>query len=74
MPLNACVVAVDKLLKSGGKAMNAFSKGVLEAEMAAEKTRQLLNNYPDPGAHAVGIWMRAVFEGLKLRYEDEDAP
>ncbi|XP_070150656.1 probable dihydroxyacetone kinase isoform X2 [Polyergus mexicanus] len=24
--------------------------------------------YPDPGAHAVGIWMRAAYEGFKLKF------
>lgn len=23
--------------------------------------------YPDPGAHAVGIWMRGAYEGVKLK-------
>lgn len=24
--------------------------------------------YSDPGAHAVGIWMRAAYEGVKLKF------
>lgn len=24
--------------------------------------------YPDPAAHAVGIWMRAAYEGFKLKF------
>jgi dihydroxyacetone kinase len=33
---------------------------------ASDYSKDLLLLLPDPGAHAVGIWMRAVYEGCRL--------
>lgn len=56
-------------LEAGKKFIDAFGKAVEAAEYAALVTKKE-HRYPDSGAHAVGIWMRAVIEGVKLTYSD----
>ncbi|XP_060522781.1 triokinase/FMN cyclase-like isoform X2 [Cylas formicarius] len=68
-PFRAGSEAVKEGLAKGEKFIIAFGMGVGEAERSARDTRGD-NRYPDPGAHAVGIWMRAVYEGLKLKCPD----
>ncbi|CAH1116269.1 unnamed protein product [Phaedon cochleariae] len=53
--------------EQGNNCMDSFGKGVKVAEETAQLTKKPKYRYPDSGAHAVGIWMRAVFEGVKLR-------
>lgn len=53
--------------QSGTDALTAFGRGIQKAEEAVELTKKD-KLYPDPGAHAVGIWMRAIYEGLKVRW------
>ncbi|XP_057664807.1 triokinase/FMN cyclase-like isoform X1 [Diorhabda carinulata] len=45
----------------------AFGNAVQCCEETVNMTKRD-KNYPDPGAHAVGIWIRAVFEGVKLKW------
>ncbi|XP_071557157.1 folliculin isoform X2 [Temnothorax nylanderi] len=69
--LDALVPAENKLrdaLNSGSSPVNAFGEAVKAAETFAMQTVHMSGSfsifkYPDPGAHAVGIWMRAVYEG-----------
>lgn len=66
-PLCACATVTRKELEQGSDYIKAFQQGVLAAEEVGQKTKKLTQKYPDSGAHAVGIWMRAVLEGVKLR-------
>ncbi|KAJ8978993.1 hypothetical protein NQ317_015709 [Molorchus minor] len=66
-PIFMCTKTVQDELLLGRHFIVAFGKGVSRAEEAAQATRKSKMKYPDAGAHAVGIWMRAVFEGVKLR-------
>lgn len=70
-PLYMCATTITTALNQSVKPMEAFGIGVSAAEESAQKTKLLGKRYPDPGAHAVGIWMRAVYEGVKLRYSDD---
>lgn len=82
--LDALISVENKLrdaLNSGSNAVNAFGEAVKAAESFAmqtvhtsgsDRTVDSINcktfKYPDPGAHAVGIWMRAAYEGVKLKF------
>ncbi|KAH1015868.1 hypothetical protein HUJ04_007187 [Dendroctonus ponderosae] len=68
-PLEACAVLVRKN-SANGQYIYAFETGVAKAEEVAQSTRQQGSKYPNPGAHAVGIWLRAVCEAVKLRCMD----
>ncbi|KAK9743859.1 DAK2 domain [Popillia japonica] len=68
-PLSACEKAFELSLTSGMGDVDALGNGVIAAEESAQKTKISPRKYPDPGAHAVGIWLRAVYEGVKLRCE-----
>lgn len=68
-PLEACAVLVRKN-SANGQYICAFETGVAKAEEVAQSTKQLGSKYPNPGAHAVGIWLRAVCEAVKLRCMD----
>lgn len=70
-PLRVCTITVGEAFAQSEKPLDAFGKGVSAAELTAENTRPLTGKHPDPGAHAVGIWMRAVYEGIKLRCVDD---
>ncbi|EFN75438.1 Probable dihydroxyacetone kinase [Harpegnathos saltator] len=59
--------------------INAFGKAVEAAETSAMQTLHMPEHrfgftnhktfkYPDSGAHAVSIWMRAAYEGVKLKF------
>ncbi|KAG5894479.1 hypothetical protein JTB14_032507 [Gonioctena quinquepunctata] len=54
-------------LEQGNNFIVSFGKAVEIGEETAQATKKNVFKYPDPGAHAVGIWMRAVYEGVKLR-------
>lgn len=66
-----CCARIIEALNNSVKPIEAFGIGVTAAEVTAQKTKLPGNRYPDPGAHAVSIWMRAVFEGIKLRCSDD---
>ncbi|KAJ8910807.1 hypothetical protein NQ315_014515 [Exocentrus adspersus] len=66
-PIYICGETVRLELEAGKHYIEAFGKGVAAAEEIAQKTKKRKQKYPDSGAHAVGIWMRAVVEGVKLR-------
>ncbi|XP_023022759.1 PTS-dependent dihydroxyacetone kinase 1, dihydroxyacetone-binding subunit DhaK [Leptinotarsa decemlineata] len=66
-PICACNRSTRAELEQGNHFIYAFGKGVSAAEEAAQATKRDNWKYPDPGAHAVGIWIRAVYEGVKLR-------
>lgn len=66
-PIHICAATVREELEAGSDYIQAFGKGVTAAEEIAQKMKKSGQKHPDSGAHAVGIWMRAVFEGVKLR-------
>lgn len=66
-PICSCISVAKTELEGGSEFIEAFSKGVEAAERAASQTKKDFK-YPDSGAHAVGIWMRAILEGIKLTY------
>lgn len=68
-PLCACANAMEDALNNEVNDVDAFGSGVVAAEETAQKTKVSPKRYPDPGAHAVGIWLRAIYEGVKLRCE-----
>ncbi|CAG9858755.1 unnamed protein product [Phyllotreta striolata] len=47
--------------------LGAFGVAVEKAEETIEEIKKR-KVYADPGAHAVGIWMRAIYEGVKVRW------
>ncbi|CAG9834023.1 unnamed protein product [Diabrotica balteata] len=61
-----CVTAKEEL-GNGADILIAVEKAVRKSEEAISMTKRD-KKYPDPGAHAVGIWIRAIFEGVKLRW------
>ncbi|XP_067136568.1 triokinase/FMN cyclase-like isoform X2 [Centruroides vittatus] len=81
--LDALIPACASLhlhLVNDGNQLDALGAAVKSAETSAATTAELraragrasyvnsdLLKSPDPGAHAVGIWMRAVFEGIKQK-------
>lgn len=66
-PLFACVNVVNNRFSEGIDVLESLDDGLKAAEEAVLQTKTPDRKYADPGAHAVGIWMRAVFEGIKLR-------
>ncbi|KAK4879029.1 hypothetical protein RN001_007175 [Aquatica leii] len=70
-PLNACAETLKTLLNTDVKPLKAFGDAVGAAETAVLRTKVKCRKYVDPGAQAVGIWMRAVYEGLQLRFDSE---
>lgn len=68
-PLCYCELASREALNKDLSIVEAFEAGLLAAEEAIRKTKKDGNKYPDPGAHAVGIWLRAIYEAIKLRCE-----
>lgn len=66
-PIFSCIRVAKADLEAGNTFIDAFGKGVEAAEYSATLTRKEYK-YPDSGAHAVGIWMRAILEGIKLMY------
>lgn len=73
-PLYVCyTIASNALYKQSSSVLDAFAEGVSGAETAAQSTRQPGQRYSDAGAHAVGIWLRACYEAVKLRWEEAKA-
>ncbi|XP_022903990.1 triokinase/FMN cyclase-like [Onthophagus taurus] len=68
-PLCTCARVMEESLNSNMSDVEAFGMAVASAEETAQRTKIEPRSYPDPGAHAVGIWLRAVYEGVKLRCE-----
>ncbi|KAI4498142.1 hypothetical protein M0802_006628 [Mischocyttarus mexicanus] len=77
-PLMAAQDVLSNTLDAKMHPIQAFGEAVKAAEKCAIQTlymrasrgcASLLKSktYPDPGAHAVGIWMRAAYEGVKLK-------
>ncbi|XP_011880660.1 PREDICTED: putative 3,4-dihydroxy-2-butanone kinase isoform X2 [Vollenhovia emeryi] len=80
--LDALIPAENRLtqaLNSGSNSVDAFGEAVKAAETFAMQTVHMSGTrsadsdrktlkYPDPGAHAVGIWMRAAYEAVKLKF------
>lgn len=67
-PLCACAEGIEESLRKQGRDLEAFMLGVDAAENIAISTKLSTKRYPDPGAHVVGIWLRALLEGIKMRY------
>ncbi|GLV48576.1 hypothetical protein CBL_06014 [Carabus blaptoides fortunei] len=65
--LYACADSLRDNLNNELSSLDLLGVATIAAEDAARKTRPVQNVHPDPGAHAVGIWMRAVYEALKLQ-------
>lgn len=73
-PLYECYSATYyALYKQSLSVIEAFGEGVCAAEITAKNTMCVGRKYPDAGAHAVGIWLRASYEAVKLRWEDSNA-
>lgn len=64
-PLLDCAIHTRQEFENTGEIMEAFGSGIFWAEEAIRRSAK--GKYPDPGAHAVGIWMRAVYEAIKLQ-------
>ncbi|EFA08779.1 triokinase/FMN cyclase [Tribolium castaneum] len=65
-PLKRSDVTIRNEMEKGEHYLQYFGLGVSAAEEAAQETKLPQSKYSDAGAHAVGIWMRAVLEGVKL--------
>ena len=74
------VTSYISTLASGGEALKALEDATCAAEEGAKATLNMKASagrasyvdtselrHPDPGAHAIGIIMRAVFEGFKIK-------
>lgn len=66
-PIQACATVMRSNISVGYQGILLFGMGVTKAEESASRTKEEGQKYPDAGAHAVGIWLRAIFEGVKLR-------
>ncbi|KAK2586481.1 hypothetical protein KPH14_010750 [Odynerus spinipes] len=79
-PLIAVQNVLSNALDAKVHPIQAFGEAVKAAENCAMQTMNIRAfcgedsvmksktfKYPDPGAHAVGIWMRAAYEGVKLK-------
>ncbi|KAG7202444.1 hypothetical protein KM043_018746 [Ampulex compressa] len=81
--LDALIPAERKLtdaLNNNIDSIEAFGEAVKAAEESAKQTIYVKTSsneendaerkfkYPCPGAHAVGIWMRAAYEAVKLKF------
>lgn len=70
-PLHECYsVTYCALYKQTASVIEAFEQGVYAAEMTSKDTVSRASKYPNAEAHAVGIWLRACLEALKLKWED----
>ncbi|XP_050308452.1 PTS-dependent dihydroxyacetone kinase 1, dihydroxyacetone-binding subunit DhaK-like [Anthonomus grandis grandis] len=65
-PLYACAT-VFRQKSAGTRYIYGLECAVARAEEVALQTKNRGSKYPDAGAHAVGIWMRAICEAVKLR-------
>ncbi|XP_066137859.1 PTS-dependent dihydroxyacetone kinase 1, dihydroxyacetone-binding subunit DhaK-like [Euwallacea fornicatus] len=68
-PLATCADLIRRN-STQGRLIYAFEMGVGGAEDIAQSTKPPGAKFPDAGAHAIGIWMRAVCEAVKLRCMD----
>lgn len=66
-PISGCEGSIARELKgSNYDFLTCFNTGVGVAEERAQMTTPSDGKFPDAGAHAVGIWMRALIEGVKV--------
>lgn len=65
-PLNACAITMQATIINGALGIDALASGVTAAEEAA-RMKKPGRKQPDPGAYAVGLWIRAIYEGIKLK-------
>merc|ERR1712223_115360 len=78
--LSPAVASFTSTLSSSGSALKALEEATCAAEEGAKATLNMKASagrasyvaaselrHPDPGAHAIGIIMRAVFEGYKIK-------
>ena len=78
--LSPAVASFTSTFSSSGSALKALEDATCAAEEGAKSTLTMAASagrasyvastelrHPDPGAHAVGIIMRAVFEGFKIK-------
>lgn len=73
-PLYECYsVIYYAFCKQSLSVIEAFGEGVSAAEITAKNTVCAGRKYPDAGAHAVGIWLRACYEAVKLRWTENTA-
>ncbi|KAF5287715.1 hypothetical protein FQA39_LY15735 [Lamprigera yunnana] len=68
-PLYACAETLGIELSNETVPLEAFSLAVDSAEKCVLKTKIWPRKHVDPGAQVVSIWMRALYEGLQLRFE-----
>ncbi|XP_046825465.1 triokinase/FMN cyclase-like [Vespa crabro] len=58
-------------IQAFGEAVKAAEKCAIQTIYTCVRKTSLMKfkkfKYPDPGAHAIGIWMRAAYEGVKLK-------
>lgn len=64
-PIHNLIRVARSELNTGKHFIDAFGKALEAAEYSISLSKKAYK-YPDSGAHAVGIWMRALFEGVKL--------
>ena len=78
--LSPALTAYVSTLDSSGSALKALEAATCAAEEGAKATLKMKASagrasyvpvselkHPDPGAHAIGITMRAIFEGFKIK-------
>ncbi|CAH0564076.1 unnamed protein product [Brassicogethes aeneus] len=65
-PLYAGVTGFREELDEKSTPMEAFTYGILQGEEAIIENKRENQKYPDAGAHAVGIWFRAILEAIKI--------
>lgn len=68
-PLHASVTIVRNCFDQKMGLIKSLDAGLCAAETAVQDSKSSKKKFPDSGAHVVGIWMRAVFEAIKLRYD-----
>lgn len=66
-PLHVGVMTLSEKFHENDGFIKSLDSALRAAEDAVQNTKTKNRKYPDPGAHAVGIWLRAVYEGIKLR-------
>lgn len=67
-PLNACAMSMQSALICGASWFDALQSGVSAAEDSA-KLKKAGRKQPDPGSYAVSLGIRAIYEGIKLKYD-----
>lgn len=56
----------DRMLNDGAKDMDAFEHSLATVEEATRVMKPTEGTLPDPGAHAVTVWLRATYEALSV--------